>query len=141
MARVKFTHPNETKIGEIRSTVSVPGRQRGQLRQVILAIEGERNQTVVNHSKDQRHIAQMKGGFCQNRFAGQKRFCHAASDIQRPLVVAIIAIGKSDKKPGIGDPFHDRENPLRFDRLFGPRMVPAKRMNACAPLLALAFSN
>jgi hypothetical protein len=56
-------------------------------------------------------------------------------------MVSIVAISKGDEEPGIRDAVHERENPLRLERSFGPRTVPAKRMKACAPLLLLAFSS
>jgi hypothetical protein len=45
-------------------------------------------------------------------------------------VVLIIPISKGDEEPGIRNALHERENPLRLERSFGPRTVPAKRMKA-----------
>src|SRR5262245_27644423 len=83
----------------------------------------------------------MKGGLRQNRFASKQRFGDPGSDTHSPFVVSIIPISKGDEEPSIRDALHERENPLRLERSLGPRTVPAKRMKAWAPLLALAFSN
>jgi hypothetical protein len=56
-------------------------------------------------------------------------------------VVAVAAIGERHQQTGIGDAFHDVENPLRDDKSLGPRTVPASRMNGFADRPALAFSS
>jgi hypothetical protein len=45
-------------------------------------------------------------------------------------VVDVVAIGKRDEEPGVGDALHAREKPFLVDRDLGPRALPAKRMNA-----------
>jgi len=55
--------------------------------------------------------------------------------------MSIVAIGKADEETGGSNPFHERANPLRVERFFGPRTLPARRMKAWVPLPALAFSN
>ena len=46
-----------------------------------------------------------------------------------------------DKAAGIRNALPERENPLRFERFFGPRTAPTKRKKACSPWLVRAFSN
>jgi hypothetical protein len=70
----------------------------------------------------------MKGGLRQNRFASQQRFSDPSGDTHSPVVVPIIPISKGDEEPGIRNALHERENPLRLERSFEPRTVPAKRM-------------
>ena len=50
-------------------------------------------------------------------------------DLLRPGVMLIPTIGKGDKKSGIADCSHLRENPLREDRSCEPSIVPARRIN------------
>jgi hypothetical protein len=56
-----------------------------------------------------------------------------------PVDAEVIAIHRDDAvagvklahaEAGIRDAFHERENPLRLERFFGPRTAPAKRMKA-----------
>ena len=48
----------------------------------------------------------------------------------RLFLVSIIPISKGDEESGIRNALHERENPLRLERSFGPRTVPARRMKA-----------
>ena len=43
-------------------------------------------------------------------------------------MVPIIPISEGDEETGIRNSLHERENPLRLERFFGPRIAPAKRM-------------
>src|SRR5439155_10481569 len=47
--RIKFTHPNETKIRQIGLPIRVALGQVRQLRQMIIAIEREAHQLVADH--------------------------------------------------------------------------------------------
>lgn len=97
---------------------------------MVLAVEGKGDQLVSNHRENEEDVPQMKGGLRQNRFASQQRFGDPSGDAYSPVVVLIIPISEGDEKPGIRNALHERENPLRFERSFGPRTVPAKRMKA-----------
>jgi hypothetical protein len=55
--------------------------------------------------------------------------------------MSIGPIGEGNQEAGIRDALHERENPLRLERFFGPRTLPASRMKVWAPLVVLAFSN
>ena len=83
----------------------------------------------------------MKGSLGKDRFASQQRLGDPAGNAHRPVVMFVVSIGKGDQETGVRNTFHERENPLRVERSVEPRTLPAKRMKACAPLLALAFSN
>src|SRR5262245_38226698 len=83
----------------------------------------------------------MKRCLRQNGLTGKQRLANPAGNVQSPVVVPVVPIGKTDEKTGIRNALHGRENPLRVERSLGPRTVPARRMKAWAPLLALAFSN
>ena len=72
----------------------------------------------------------MKGGLRQNRFASQQRLGDPSGDTHSPVVVSIIPVSKGDEESGIRNALHERENPLRLERSFGPRTVPARRMKA-----------
>jgi hypothetical protein len=141
MARVKLAHANQAKISEIRAAIAITARQGFQLGQMVLAVESESNHSVPDHRENERDIAQVKRGLGQNRFASQQRFRDAARDADCPVVMSIVSIGEGDKKPGIGNAFHEREKPLRLERSFDPRTLPAKRMKACVLLPARALSN
>jgi hypothetical protein len=141
VARVKLAHADETKIGQIGVAITIAARQCCELRQVVLAVESKGDQSIPNHRENKWHVAQVIGGFCQNRFAGQQRFGDPTGDAHSPVVVSIGPIGEGDEEPGIRNALHERENPLRLERSFGPRTVPANRMKAWAPLVVLAFSN
>ena len=95
---------------------------------MVLAVESESDQSVPNHCQNEGNAAQVKSGLCQNRFASQERFGNAACEVQRPRVMSIVPIGEGDEEAGVGDTFHERENPLRLERFLGPRTVPARRM-------------
>ena len=97
---------------------------------MVLAVESKGDQFVSNHRENKEDVPQMKGGLRQNRFASQQRFGDPSGDAHSPVVVLIIPISKGDEEPGIRNALHERENPLRLERSFGPRTVPAKRMKA-----------
>ncbi len=108
---------------------------------MVLATESEGYQSIADHRHNQRDAAEMKCGLGQNRFTSEQRLGNPGRHIHGPGVMPVISVGECDEKAGIGDAFHVRENPLRFDRFFGPRTLPAKRIKACLALLVLAFSN
>ena len=56
-------------------------------------------------------------------------------------MVPVVTVGEGDKKTGIRDPFHERENPFREERSRGPLTDPASRMNARAGPPVLARSS
>ena len=60
---IKLAHPDEAEIGQVGFTIAVAFGQSGQMRKVIVAIEGERNQVFGDHLKHEAGIAQMEGGF------------------------------------------------------------------------------
>ena len=138
---VKLAHADEAKIGQIGLAVAVAARKGCELGQMVLAVESESDQSVPDHRENEGNVAQMKCCLCQNGFASQQRFGNPTGDAHSPAMVLIVPIGKANEEPGIRNAFHKRENPLRLERFFGPRTVPAKRMKAWPPLLVLAFSN
>ena len=93
-----------------------------------MAVESKGDQFVSNHRENEGDAPQMKGGLCQNRFASQQRFGDPSGDTHSPVVVPIIPISEGDEEAGVRNSLHERENPLRLERFFGPRIVPAKRM-------------
>ena len=110
--------------------VSIASREGYELRQVVLAVESQGDQSVSNHRENEGDVPQMKGGLRQNRFASQQRFGDPSGDTHSPFVVSIVPISKGDEEPGIRNALHERENPLRLESSFGPRTAPAKRMKA-----------
>jgi hypothetical protein len=108
---------------------------------MVLAVESESDQSVSDHSENQRHVAKVKCGLRQDGFTGKQRLGNSTGNVHGPVVVPVVPIGKADEETGVRNALHERENPLRVERSFEPRTVPARRMKACAPLLALAFSN
>ena len=137
----KLAHADQAKIGEVGLAVTVALRQRSQLRQVIVAIKCQADESVLKHGQYQRIVLKMKGGFCEHRLTREQRFGNLRSQMQCPLVVGIAAINKRDQKSGIGDAFQAREKPLRLERFFGPFTLPARRMNPWLAAAVRAFSN
>ena len=97
---------------------------------MVLAVESEGDQSVPDHCENERDAPQVKSGLRQNGFAGQQRFGDPTGDAHSPVVVSVVSIGKGDEETGIRNALHGRENPLRLERSFGPRTVPAKRIKA-----------
>src|SRR5262245_22153964 len=108
---------------------------------MVLAVESASDQSVSDTSENQRHVAKMKCGRRPGGFTSEQRRGNPTGNVHGPVVVPIVPIGKADEETRIRNAFHERENPLRLERSFGPRTVPARRIKAWAPLLALAFSN
>ena len=97
---------------------------------MIATIEREIDQLFGNHLQYQCRIAQVKGGFGQHRFTGEKWLRHLLSHTKRPPVMHVLASGESYQEAGIGNPGHFLENPLRVETSRGPpRTTPASRMN------------
>ena len=79
--RMQFAHPDEAEVGQVRFAITIAFGQGSKLRQVIVAIEGEPDQTFFNHFEDDPGIAEMKCGFGQHRLAREKRL----GDLRRDL--------------------------------------------------------
>jgi hypothetical protein len=71
VARVQLAHADEAKIGEIWVAIALAACQGCELGQMVLAVESKGNQSVSNHRENERDVAQVKCGFCQNGFASQ----------------------------------------------------------------------
>ena len=140
---MELTHPDKAEIGKVGLAIRVPLCERGERREVFVAREGDRNQSLLHHRDDHRRIAEVKRRFGEHRLAGEEGFGHAARDADGPVVVLVVAIGKRHEEAGVGDALHVREKPLRVERLLSPRTVPASRMNdwAAAPFRARASSS
>src|SRR5437588_6387847 len=108
---------------------------------MVATIKGECDQAFPNHGQNGRDAAKVERGLGQNGLTGEQRLRYSACQTDRPIVVSVIAVGKRHEESGVSDAVHVRENPFRRERFLGPRMLPARRMNDWAALLALAFSN
>lgn len=96
---------------------------------MVGALECDLNQTFLHHVEHKPGVLEVERGFRQNRLARQEWFSDARGHADRPVVVDVVAIGKRDEEPGVGDALHAREKPFLVDRDLGPRALPAKRMN------------
>lgn len=67
----------------------------------------------------------MKGRFRQDWIAGKQRLGDLFCYFDRPGMVSVVPIAKSDDKSGVRDAFHPRENPRRCERSFAP-LDPAR---------------
>src|SRR5438552_18361117 len=83
----------------------------------------------------------MKGRFGQDHLTGQHGLREALGHADGPVVVTVIPVCERDQEPGAGEPFHEREKPLRDDRSRAPRTEPARRMNDRRGLTTRAFSS
>ena len=94
------------------------------------AIESQSEQVLRDHLQDKTYVAELEGGFRQDRLAGQQRLGHLFGDTDRPLVIPIASASKRDQKSRIGDGLQPLEKPFRVETLVGPSlMAPASRMN------------
>jgi hypothetical protein len=141
MSRVEFAHTDEAKIGEIRRSVHVCSRELCQRLQMICRIKCEADQPLINHFQNQSDVLEMKSRFGKDSFARQQRRRDARCHFQCPIVMSVCLIRKCNQKAGVGDSLHEREKPLRFERSFGPRTVPASFIKDCFAEAAFAFSS
>jgi len=65
----------------------------------------------------------LKGSFGQNSFARQQGFGNSLCDIHGPNMVLVVPSGECPYEAGIGDAFHERENPLREETSGGPPVI------------------
>jgi rRNA maturation endonuclease Nob1 len=63
VARVKLTHPDQTKVRKVRAAIRVTLRQLSQVRQVVVAIECEFDQSISHHVENGFDAFQIEGGF------------------------------------------------------------------------------
>jgi len=141
VAGIELAHANEAEIRKIGLPISVSPGERGELGNVLPAVKSQSYETLLQHREDDGHASQVKPRFCQDCLTGQERLADLLSHANRPLVMAIVAVGEGDEEPGIRNAPHERANPLREDRSRGPRTEPASRMNDCRGLPVLAFSS
>jgi hypothetical protein len=71
MFEVHLAQPNQAQVGKIRFSVCIAFRQSLKLRQMIVAIEGERHQLLIDELQYTRAAAKMKGRFRQDRLASK----------------------------------------------------------------------
>jgi hypothetical protein len=83
----------------------------------------------------------MESSLGEDCFTGQQRLGDAFGNCERPIVKLVFAVCERDQEAGIGNADHDRLNPLRWDRSFGPSTVPARDINARAGVPLRAFSR
>lgn len=141
MARMQFAHSDQTEIREVGLAIRIPRRESGELRQMIIAIELERDEAFLDHREHERDTLKMESRLGEHGLAREQRLGQALSDLDRPVVVSVVSIRERDEKSGVGDALHERENPFRAERSFGPRTEPARRMKACLAFSALALSS
>ena len=79
--RVQFAHPDQAEIGQVRFAITIAFGQGGKLRQVIVAIEGEPDQTFIDHFEDDPGISEMKCGLGQHRLAGKEWLANVPSHV------------------------------------------------------------
>lgn len=141
VTRMELAHADQTQVGKVWTAVGVALRQRLELREVVAAVEGHDRQSLAQHRQDQRHALEVEGGLRQHGLAGQQRLGDALRHPDGPPVMPIVAVREGDQEPGVRDPFHAREKPLREVRFRGPSTDPARRMNDRRESPALAFSS
>jgi len=108
---------------------------------VLSEVEGWRGEAFLHHGEDDADAPEMKGGLRQDSLAREERLRDLLDYPYRPLVMPVVAVGKGDEEPGVGDALHGREKPLRDERSRAPRTEPASLRKACRLLAARAFSS
>lgn len=141
VSRMELAHTHQTEICQVRIAVGVAVRQSLELLQVLTAIERKDDEPLTKQLQSESDVLQVKRRLGENCFAGQKRARHTLGEDDRPFMVPVVSVGKSDQEPGVGDPLHFREKPLREERSLGPRTLPARRMKACPDDAAFERSN
>ena len=77
---IELTHSYQAEIGEVGLPFFVSLRECGQLRQMIVAVEGESEQTLKNHFEHEANAAEMEGCFREDWLASQERLGHLLGD-------------------------------------------------------------
>lgn len=141
MPGVEFAHANEAEVREAGLTIGVSPGERGELEQVVPAVEGQSNEALLQHGEDDRHVSEVKPASARTASQVKRGSLDLLGHADGPPMVPIVAVRERDEEAGIGNAFHERANPLREDRSRGPRTEPASRMNDCRGLPALALSS
>src|ERR1035441_143163 len=67
----ELAQANQAQIGQIGMTVGVTQRQSFELRQVVVAVKSECDQSLANQGEDQRDVLQVERRLSQHRFASE----------------------------------------------------------------------
>ena len=118
----ELAQADQTKIGEIRPSVTVAMCEFAKVFQMSHHIERDQEQSVGNHLEGRFARANMKGSFRENGFAGQSRPTDLLGNFIRPSMVRIASFHQSDKETGVYYGIHFREYPLREERSGGPSL-------------------
>ena len=70
--RMQLAHPDKAEVGQVRFAIAIAFGQGGQLREVVVAIEGKPDEIFFDHFQDDPSIAEMKCGLGQDRLAREK---------------------------------------------------------------------
>jgi hypothetical protein len=95
---------------------------------VVAAVERDLYQSFPYQRQYRFHTLQVKRGFREDGLAGEERRGDLRRHFHSPCVMAIVAIGESHQKAGVGNPVHERENPFRDDKSRAPCTEPASFM-------------
>ena len=116
VARVEFTHSDQAEVSQVGLPVRKSIGQGGELHEMIVAGERDRDQSGADHRQRDLDALQVKRRLRQNGLAGQERFSGSRRQTHRPVVMRIGTRRESHQEAGVGDALHRFEKPLRFDR-------------------------
>jgi hypothetical protein len=108
---------------------------------VIITVESRLDKPIAHQRQDDLDVLQMKGRFREYGFAGEERLGDLLRHLDGPVVMIVVTIGERDKKAGVCDAVHERENPFRDERLRAPLTDPARRINRRSVPPAFASSS
>jgi hypothetical protein len=101
VAGEELAHANEAEIREVGLPIGVSLGERGELGDVLPAVEGQSNEPLLQHREDDRNASQVKPRFCQDRLTGQEGLADLLSHANRPLMMAIVAVNDCRGLPAL----------------------------------------
>lgn len=128
MGGMEFAHTYDTEIRQVRLAVRVTFSERFEVHEVLFAVEGQARQPISDHSQHDANVLQMERGLRNDRLARERWGRYLLGNLDRPIVVLVVPVGKRDKKASIRDRLHDLEKPFLLARSLGPETLPARRM-------------
>ena len=82
--RIQLAHPDEAEVGQIRRAVVISLRETCQLRQMVLDLERDGDQSIRDHPQNDRDVLEMKRRLGQDRFACQQRLVNLPRNANGP---------------------------------------------------------
>src|SRR5262245_28484794 len=93
---------------------------------MVLAVESESDQSVSDHSENQRHVAKMKCGLRQDGFTGKQRLGNPTGNVHGPVVVPVVPIGKADEETRCPQCLSRAGEPLAAGEILRPAHGPGQ---------------